>query len=105
MFNNLTALALGIVTFAIVVGVGIVVLHNFTGSIGCDTGYTWNSTGANCYETANTSHSVAYNSKGDIITNLSTQLGTSGLAGWTAAIIALAVGLLFIGALMGKKKY
>ena len=77
MFNNLTALGMGIVIFAIVIGVGSVVLEKFG-----------NSTGG----TANTT--TVY---------LNTQLGTSGLAGWTPAIIALAVGLLFIGALMMKK--
>lgn len=76
MFNNLTALALGIVIFAVTIGVGIVVLNEFGDSVG---------------GTANTT-----------VQALITQLGTSGLAGWTAAIIALAVGLLFITALMGK---
>ena len=79
MFNNLTALALGIVVFAIVIGVGVVVLSKFGDAVG---------------GSANTT-----------VQSLITQLGTSGLAGWTAAIIALAVGLMFIGALMGKKSY
>lgn len=77
MFNNLTALGLGIVIFAIVIGVGTVVLDKFG-----------NATGG----TANTTTQY-----------LELQLGTSGLAGWTPAIIALAVGLLFIGALMMNK--
>ena len=77
MFNNLTALGLGLVIFAIVIGVGTVVLQKFGDSVG---------------GTANTT--TVY---------LQGQLGTSGLAGWTPAIIALAVGLLFIGALMMKK--
>lgn len=79
MFNVLTGLAMGIVIFAITIGVGSVVLSKFGDSVGGG---------------ANTT-----------VQNLITQLGTSGLAGWTAAIIALAVGLLFIGALMGKRKY
>jgi len=77
MFNVLTGLALGIVIFAITIGVGVVVLQEFGDAVG---------------GTANTT-TVA----------LQGELGTSGLAGWTAAIIALSVGLLFIGALMGKK--
>ena len=79
MFNNLTALAMGIVIFAITIGVGVVVLDKFGNSIGGDGNTT--------------------------VQSLVTQLGSSGLAGWTAAIIALAVGLLFITALMGKRKY
>ncbi|OQY40981.1 MAG: hypothetical protein B6229_00315 [Spirochaetaceae bacterium 4572_7] len=79
MFNVLTGLAMGIVVFAITIGVGVVVLGKFGDSVGGD---------------ANTT-----------VQALITDLGTGGLAGWTAAIIALAVGLLFIGALMGKNKY
>ena len=79
MFNVLTGLAMGIVIFAITIGVGVVVLQKFGNSVG---------------GTAN-----------NTVTSLISDLGTSGLAGWTGAIIALAVGLLFIGALMGKSKY
>jgi hypothetical protein len=77
MFNALTALGWGVVTFAIIIGVGTVVLERFGNAVG---------------GTANTT--VQY---------LNTQLGTSGLAGWTPAIIAFAVGMLFLGAfLVGK---
>jgi len=78
MFNVLTGLAMGVVIFAITIGVGTVVLQKFGNSVG---------------GTANTT-----------VVALQGDLGTSGLAGWTGAIIALAVGLLFIGALMGGKK-
>lgn len=80
MFDNLSGLALGLVIFAIMIGVGVVVLAKFGDAVGGD---------------ANTT--VQY---------LITQMGTSGLAGWAPAIIALAVGLLFIGALtMRSRKY
>ena len=72
MFDNLTNLGYGIITFAILIGVGSVMLYNFG-----------NSTGG----TANTT--VQY---------LLGQLGQSGLAGWTPAIIAFSVGMLFLGA-------
>lgn len=68
MFNVLTALAMGIVIFAITIGVGTVVLQKFGNSVG---------------GTANTT-----------VVALQGDLGTSGLAGWASAIIALAVGLL-----------
>ena len=79
MFNKLSALALGVVIFAVTIGVGVVVLDKFGESVGGD---------------ANTT-----------VQALITELGTSGLAGWAAAIIALAVGLLFISALAGKRSY
>jgi len=74
MFQNLMNLGYGIVGLALLIGVGTVVLEKFG-----------NTTGG----TANTT--VQY---------LNTQLGQSGLAGWTPAIIALSIGLLFLGAFM-----
>ena len=77
MFDNLTKLGFGIVTFAIVIGVGVVVLARFGNAVGGD---------------ANTT--AVY---------LIGQLGSSGLAGWTPAIIALVIGMLFLGMfLVGK---
>ena len=76
MMNALIALGLGIVVFALIVGVGTVVLQNFG-----------NATGG----TANTTTQT-------LIGYLSNNLIT-----WVPAIIALGVGLLFIGALMGRK--
>jgi len=81
MFDNLTGLGWGLVTFAMVIGIGSVVLYNFGNSVG---------------GTANTT--VQY---------LLGQLGQSGLAGWTPAIIAVSVGVLLLGAFfVGKgRKY
>jgi len=77
MFDQLTGLGYGLVTFAIIIGVGTVVLQRFGDSVG---------------GTANTT--VQY---------LNTQLGTAGLAGWTPAIIALTVGMLFLGMFLARK--
>ena len=74
MFNNLTALGWGLVAFSIIIGIGSVVLNRFGNAVG---------------GTANTT--VQY---------LLTQLGSTGLAGWTPAIIAVSVGMLIIGAFM-----
>ena len=81
MFDNLTGLGYGIITFAILIGVGSVMLTQF----GQATGGTANVT----------------------TTYLLGQLGTSGLAGWTPAIIAFSVGMLFLGAFLikGGRKY
>ena len=77
MFQNLQALGYGIVGFAIIIGVGTVILEKFGNSVG---------------GTANTT--VQY---------LNTQMGSTGLAGWTPAIVAFTVGMLFLGAfLIGK---
>ena len=77
MFDNLTGLGIGLVTFALVIGIGIVMLTRFGDSVG---------------GTAQTD-----------VNYLAGQLGQSGLAGWTPAIIAFSVGMLFLGAfLIGK---
>ena len=105
MFNVLTGLAMGIVIFAITIGVGVVVLTKFGGSIAeCATDYTWNVTSNKC-ENVTGDGIDPTNAAWTTTNSLISDLGTSGLAGWTGAIIALAVGLLFIGALMGKRKY
>ena len=94
-------------TFAIIIGVGTIVLQKFTGSVGCATDYTFNESatmggGAECYETANASNTAAYNTAGSNTYYLQSQLGTTGLAGWTPAIIALSVGMLFLGVFLTK---
>lgn len=71
MMNSIVALGYGIIVFAILIGVGSIVLFNFGNSAG---------------GTANTN--VQY---------ILGQLGQSGLAGWTPAIIAVSVGMLFLG--------
>ena len=78
MFDALIGLGYGIIIFAVLIGVGSIVLYNFGNASG---------------GTANTN--VQY---------LLGQLGQSGLAGWTPAIIAISVGLLFLGAFMIKGK-
>ena len=107
MFDNLTGLGIGLITFAIVIGVGSIMLYNFGGTIGCTNADwpTWNSTTNEC-SNGTTSFDIAPNGQSYTNTNyLLTQLGTSGLAGWTPAIIAFSVGMLFLGAfLIGKGK-
>ncbi len=103
MFDDLTGLGYGIVTFAIVIGVGSILLYNFAGTQACSSGETWNSTANNCYNTTNVSDTstvggTAYTST----TYLLGQMGESGLAGWTPAIIAFSVGMLFLGAFFIK---
>jgi len=79
MMNTLQAIGFGIVGFAVIVVIGIVVLTRLGNSVGGD---------------ANTT--AGY---------LSGQLGSSGLSGWIPAVIAVAIGGLFLALFGGKKKY
>jgi len=103
MFNDLTALGYGLVVFAIIIGVGTVVLTNMGGAVGCTTAAfpTYNATADKCQNS--TGSQITPPGVGWTNTNyLNGQLGSSGLAGWTPAIIAISVGLLFLGAFMVK---
>lgn len=71
MMNVLQMLGLGIVGFAITIGIGLVVLTRFAESVN-DSDVTTE------------------------VTTLKGYLGSSGLAGWVPAIIALLVGGLFL---------
>lgn len=106
MFNDLTALGYGLVVFSIIIGVGSVILFNFGGAVGCATGanFYFNSTSGLCQNPTNVSNTTALTGTAYSNTNyILGQLGQSGLAGWTPAIIAISVGLLFLGAfLIGK---
>ena len=103
MFNELTGLGWGIVTFAIIIGIGTVVLQRFGDAVAVCTGdNVYNATAQACMN-ASGIHFEPLNAGWVNTAYLNTQLGTTGLAGWTPAIIALTVGLLFLGAfLIGK---
>jgi len=77
MFENLQNLGWGLVGFALIIGIGSVVLNKFGNAVG---------------GTANTT--VQY---------LLTELGSGGLAGWTPAIVAIAVGMLIFGAFLVRR--
>jgi uncharacterized membrane protein YfcA len=81
MIDGLVGLGYGLIVLAIMIGVGLVVLQNFGNAAGAGT--------------ANTT-----------VTTLMGYLGTStgGLVTWVPAIIALVIGLYFIGAFGGKGK-
>ncbi len=101
MFNEITALGYGLVVFAIIIGVGSVVLYSFGGATGCTTGYNFNTSSGNCQAGTNVSNTTSPSGAAYTNTNyLLGQLGSSGLAGWTPAIIAISVGLLFLGAFL-----
>ena len=110
MFNGLTTLGWGLVLFAIVLGVGSVVLAHIQGSVAECNGITsgaWNYATSNCTNgtglvagTSNLSWSYVPGNAAYSNTNyLLGQLGQSGLAGWAPAVIAVSVGMFIIGAL------
>ena len=109
MFQNLTGLGYGIVTFAVIIGVGTILLINFGGAVAncasleaCGAEGAWNSTGEICSNA--TINCGSPTNAGYVNTNyLTGQLGSSGLAGWTPAIIALSVGMIFLGAFLVRK--
>jgi len=78
MMDVLQGIGYGIVALAILVVVGLVVLDKLG-----------NATGGSANTTAQ---------------YLMTQLGSTGLSGWVPAIIAVAVGALFLSYFMGRKR-
>lgn len=101
--NALIALGLGIVIFALVVGVGVVVIQNFGDSVAeCAEDYTYNATQQKCVNSTNEDPTdptnTAWTTNQTLIGYLSSNLIT-----WVPAVIALGVGLLFIGSLMKSK--
>lgn len=116
MMNVLIALGLGIIIFALIAGVGIVILQNFAqATASCATGYAYekNSSGydfANqlcCKANTPSCNAIGTNSTspsaGAQTVNTTSGYITSNLITWIPAVIALGIGLLFIGALMGRK--
>jgi len=108
MFDNLSGLAIGLIVFTIIVVVGQLVITNVANSQAtCNATYTvFNVSDRTCWN-ATASGYTPVNSAFTQGNTLMGYLGTTGggLASWTLAIIALAVGMLFIGALMNKRKY
>lgn len=112
MFENLTSLGYGLVTFAIMIGVGIVILFSFGGSIAVCGGTgspVWNGSISACQNSTG-STSTPTNSAYTSVSTLAGYMGTGsgGLGAWTPSIIALSIGLLFLGAFMvnrGKGRY
>jgi len=105
MFDNLSDLGYGLVTFAVIIGVGVVVLSKFGSSVdGCSdiaTGGTWsyNVSSGLC---GNTTDTASASQATQNVFYLEGQMGTAGLAGWTPAIIALSVGMLFLGVFLTR---
>jgi hypothetical protein len=103
MFDSLLVLGYGIVTFAGIIGVGSIILNKFGGSVaicndvGSDS-YVYNSTIDKCSNSSGGADTPDPTGSGWVNTNyMSGQLGQSGIAGWTPAVIAFSIGMMFLG--------
>jgi len=117
MINALTGLGYGIIGLAIVVGIGIVILAVMSSNVAnCATGYVYNTNGSDtftdnaCCLTGGDDCSSAGNytdasTATQTMNTLSGYLGTSsgGLATWIPIVIVLVIGMLFLGAFLGRK--
>ena len=103
MFDNLTNLGYGVITFAIVIGVGAIILKKFGDAVAtCATDYTYNVSAEVCQNSTGGDQTNPANAGWSTLDYMQTQMGTTGLAGWTPAIIALSVGMLFLGVFFVK---
>lgn len=102
--ERLTAVGWGLVTFGIIIGIGLVVLTKFGDTIvTCASDKTWNTTTQLCMNaTANASGSGGGYTT---ISSVVTQLGSTGLAGWLPVIIVVIVAGLILAMFGGKKAY
>jgi len=110
MIQILTGLAIGIVIFAVSIGVGLVVLTKFgDANAECATDYTYNATSRSCENATGGEAGDPTDPANTVWTTIETLNGsTNGLGAlvtWVGAIIALLIGVAFIGLLMGKKQY
>ena len=111
MMNVLQAIGFGIVGFAVIVIIGLVVITKLGDSMAeCNQGnYTvYNTTDRLCHNVTNVGNTSTPTGDSWVAGNyLNTQLGSSGLSGWIPAVIAVAIGGLFLayfGGGFGKKK-
>ena len=86
----------GLVTFAFMLGVGLVVLGKFaaTNSVACVTGYTYNSTANNCYLTTNNSVTASISGSSSTVSSIVTGLGD--FADWIGIIVLVVVGVMLM---------
>ena len=102
MMGDIQNLAYGIGGFALIIGTFSVILVRYEGALGTCPSVdgnttTYNYTLAACeFDNGNGSTVDASGEAASSTRYLLTQLGSSGLAGWIGAIVALTVGVLFL---------
>jgi len=105
MMNVLQGIGYGIVALAVLVVVGLVVITKLGDTVAtCATDYTYNVTQQKCVNATNGDPTDPANDAWTNSQYLSTQLGSDGLVGWVPAIIAVAIGALFLSYFMGRRR-
>lgn len=105
MMDVLQGIAYGIVALAIIVVVGIVVLSKLgDASAECATDFTYDIATRKCLNATGGDPTDPANSAWTTSGYLGTQLGSTGLSGWIPAIIAVAVGALFLSYFMARRR-
>ena len=108
MISAITGLGYGIIGFAVLIGIGIVMLGQFSKTVaGCATGYTYNVTNSKCcidgYACAGATNATDPSTASQNLNTITnTYIGTN-LVGWIPVIIVLVIGLLFLGAFLARK--
>jgi len=104
MIDALTGLGYGLISLAVVIGIGIVILAVLSGNVsGCATAYPYVESTNLCTHANGTTQSPSASATS--MYTLKGYLGTSsgGLATWVPIIIVMIVGLLFLGAFASKR--
>jgi hypothetical protein len=105
MMDVLQGIGYGIVAFAILVVVGLVVITKLGDATAeCATDYTYDIATRKCLNATSGDPTDPLNGAWTTSGYISTQLGSTGLSGWIPAIIAVAVGALFLSYFMGKRR-
>ena len=115
MINALTGLGYGIIAFAVLIGIGIVILGQLSSTVaGCATGFTYQANSSTTFTTnlccltdgEDCTSAGNYTSPSTASQNMNTigetYIGTN-LVGWIPVVIVLVIGMLFLGAFMAKK--
>jgi hypothetical protein len=105
MMDVLQGIGYGIVAFAILIVVGLVVITKLGDATAeCATDYTYDIATRKCLNATDGDPTDPTNGAWTTGGYISTQLGSTGLSGWIPAIIAVAVGALFLSYFMGKRR-
>ncbi|MDD4363461.1 MAG: hypothetical protein PHD33_04535 [Atribacterota bacterium] len=105
MMQVLQGIGYGIVALAVLVVVGLVVLTKLGDSTAsCAADYTYDAATRKCLNATDGDPTDPTNSAWTNSGYLSDQLGSSGLSGWVPAVIAVAIGALFLSYFMGRKR-
>ena len=129
MINQLQGLAWGVISLAVIIGLGSLVIEKFAGNVAdCPTGYSYqtngtvvytngyccNSTSPDCstgldgVSNGNTINETNFSSSNSVATTnleyMGTQLGSTGggLATWVPIIIVLVVAVFFLSYFLGN---